>query len=306
MELRDIEIFLTLAEELHFGRTAERLHVSQARVSQAIKKQERRIGGALFERSSRHVSLTPLGEQLARDLAVGYDAIHAGLDRAVGTARGTTGTLRVGAMGIDSFMFMGVIERFCRRNPGCDLEIREIHFSDAFSRLRTGEVDVIAVWRPIREPDLTEGPTVFTVGRALIVPSDHELADRNSVSVEDLADHSFLDPGPVPEYWINAFLPAHTPGGRPIPRRGPRVSTFHEALVRVAAGHGVALSGEHGRLYDTQLGVAFVPIHDAPPLDWALAWRTIAESPLVRAFAQAVSEIGPSRLHDLPTGTASP
>jgi DNA-binding transcriptional LysR family regulator len=59
MELRDIEIFLALAEELHFGRTAERLHVSQARVSQAIKKQERRIGGTLFERSSRQVRLTP-------------------------------------------------------------------------------------------------------------------------------------------------------------------------------------------------------------------------------------------------------
>ena len=59
MELRDIEIFLTLAEELHFGRTAERLRISQARVSQSIKQQERRIGGALFERTSRSVRLTP-------------------------------------------------------------------------------------------------------------------------------------------------------------------------------------------------------------------------------------------------------
>ena len=59
MELRDIEVFLTLAEELHFGRTAERLHVTPARVSQAIKKQERAIGAALFERTSRVVRLTP-------------------------------------------------------------------------------------------------------------------------------------------------------------------------------------------------------------------------------------------------------
>ncbi|GAA3164734.1 LysR family transcriptional regulator [Nonomuraea salmonea] len=72
MELRDIEIFLTLAEELHFGRTAERLHVTPARVSQAVKKQERRIGAALFERSSRAVALTPIGRQLFADLAPAY------------------------------------------------------------------------------------------------------------------------------------------------------------------------------------------------------------------------------------------
>jgi DNA-binding transcriptional LysR family regulator len=64
VELRDIEILLMLAQELHSGRTAERLHVSTARVSQSIKQQERRIGGALFERTSRSVRLTPLGERL--------------------------------------------------------------------------------------------------------------------------------------------------------------------------------------------------------------------------------------------------
>lgn len=68
MELRDIEIFLTLAEELHFGRSAERLHVSPARVSQAIKKQERAIGAQLFERTSHHVRMAPVGEVLLQRL----------------------------------------------------------------------------------------------------------------------------------------------------------------------------------------------------------------------------------------------
>jgi DNA-binding transcriptional LysR family regulator len=299
VELRDIEIFLMLAEELHFGRTADRLHISQARVSQAIKKQERRIGGALFERTSRHVRLTPIGEQLRDDLRAGYDTIQAGLAKATDNARGVAGTLRVGVMGIDSFMFLGVIERFRRRNPGCDLEVREVHFSDAFHRLRAGDVDLIVAWRPIREAAITEGPVAFTVGRVLIVWSDHELAGIGAVSMEDLADHIFIDPGPVPDYWMEAMLPTHTPNGRLIRRTGPRVSTFHEVLSHVAARQCVALCGEHGRLYDAPLGVAFVKIHDAPPLDWALAWRTGDESPLVRAFAQATREVGPSTLHDL-------
>src|SRR5690606_15884816 len=68
VDLRDIEIFLTLAEELHFGRTAERLHVSTPRVSQSIAQQERRIGAPLFERTSRRVTLTPLGARLRDDL----------------------------------------------------------------------------------------------------------------------------------------------------------------------------------------------------------------------------------------------
>jgi DNA-binding transcriptional LysR family regulator len=83
VEQRDIEIFLTLAEELHFGRTAERLHVSTARVSQSIAKWERRVGVPLFERSSRRVALTPVGRQLHQDIGPPYRQILAGIERAV-------------------------------------------------------------------------------------------------------------------------------------------------------------------------------------------------------------------------------
>jgi DNA-binding transcriptional LysR family regulator len=69
VELREIEMFLALAEELHFGRTAERLYVSQSRVSQVIQLMETRVGGRLFERTSRRVQLTPLGAQLRDALA---------------------------------------------------------------------------------------------------------------------------------------------------------------------------------------------------------------------------------------------
>ncbi|WP_043637960.1 helix-turn-helix domain-containing protein, partial [Nonomuraea candida] len=82
----DIEIFLALAEELHFGRTAQRLHVTQARVSQAIKKQERRIGAALFDRDNRNVALTPIGRQLFADLHPMYQGLREGIERAVRAA----------------------------------------------------------------------------------------------------------------------------------------------------------------------------------------------------------------------------
>jgi DNA-binding transcriptional LysR family regulator len=119
VELRDIEIFLALAEELHFGRTAERLHVSQARVSQSIKQQERRIGGALFERTSRSVRLTPLGERLRDRLRTGYDEIMAGVEEAAASARGHAGTLNVGAFDTHHRQIAAVLDLFRQRHPQC-------------------------------------------------------------------------------------------------------------------------------------------------------------------------------------------
>ncbi len=116
MELRDIEIFLTLAEELHFGRTAERLRVSQARVSQSIKQQERRIGGALFERTSRNVRLTPLGERLRERLEAGYGEIMAGIDEAATSAREQAGTLTVGTMATHYQEIATVVDLFRQRH----------------------------------------------------------------------------------------------------------------------------------------------------------------------------------------------
>ncbi|TQM09107.1 LysR family transcriptional regulator [Pseudonocardia kunmingensis] len=295
MELREIEIFLTLAEELHFGRTAERLHVSQARVSQAIRTQERRIGAALFDRSSRVVRLTPLGEQLRADLREGYDAIRTGVARAADAARGLTGTVRLGVMGSVGHEIRDVIEAFGGLYPDCAVAVREVHFSDPFTALRTGEMDLALLWRPVREPDLVEGPVLLTEGRVLAVPAGHELAGRASVSMEDLADRVVFDPGPgLPGYWIESMVPRHTPTGRAVPR-GPRVSTFHEVLTAVAVGECVTPLNEHVPHYYSHPGVVLLPVRDAPLTEWALVWRANGLPSRVRAFVDVAAEFEPRR-----------
>ena len=295
MELRDIEIFLTLAEELHFGRTAERLHVSQARVSQAIKAQERRIGAALFDRSSRAVTLTPLGAQLRDDLRTGYDTIRTGVVKATEAARGVTGTVRLGVMGAMGHEIRDVIDVFRGRHPDCEVTLREIHFSDPFTALRGGEVDLALVWRPVREPDLVEGPVLLTEDRILAVWTGHELADRSSVSVEDFADLVFLGPVPgVPDYWMESSLPTHTPSGRPIPR-GPVVTTLHEAFTAIAARECVVPLREHVVRYYSHPGVVFLPVHDAPPTEWVLVWHKDGLLPRVGGFVDVAAELGPRR-----------
>ncbi|WP_433383179.1 LysR substrate-binding domain-containing protein [Actinoplanes sp. CA-142083] len=153
---RDHTDLLTLAEELHFGRTAQRLHVSQARVSQAIKAQERR--------TSRAVTLTPVGLRLRDDLRTGYDAIQQGIATASASARGTTGTVRLGVTGAVGHEIRDVIDRFTGRHPGCEVVLREIHLGDPFGPLRARDVDLVVVWRPVREADLTEGQVVLVEG----------------------------------------------------------------------------------------------------------------------------------------------
>lgn len=298
MELRDIEIFLALAEELHFGRTAERLRISQARVSQAIKKQERRIGAPLFDRTSRSVTLTPVGRVLRVELQQAYDLIQGGLARASEAALGVRGTIRLGVLGVMAHELRPLTDAFRAQYPDCDVDLVEFHFSDPFTPLRTGQTDVQLLWRPVHEPDLSVGPTVLTEGRVLAVTTASPLAERESVSLEDLGGLRLLDPGPeAPAYWFEAMVPTYTPAGRRI-ARGPVARTFHELLALVAGGHLACPVNAHVRRYYTPPGIAFLPVHDAPLTEWALVWPTAGESAPLRAFVQTAQDIGTCHIRD--------
>ncbi|MFE5285120.1 LysR family transcriptional regulator [Nocardia sp. NPDC056611] len=296
MELRDIEIFLTLAEELHFGRTAERLHVSQARVSQAIAKQERRIGTALFDRTSRRVRLTPVGRRLRDDLQQVHGLLQQALARAEAAGIGAGKTVRLGVFGHAGHELRGLVDAFRTRYPGCDIQFGEINASDAFPALRAGEHDAAVLWLPVSEPDFSVGPTVLTSGRVLAVPDHHPLVERGAASLEDLADNQVLDYGPdAPDYWAAAMTPAHTPSGRRIPR-GPVARTFHEILTQVASGRCVHPLGEIAARYNNPPGIVFLPMPDAPPLHFALTWRSSTDNPALHALARTAADLGPIAL----------
>lgn len=294
MEIRDIEIFLTLAQELHFGRTAERLHVSPARVSQAIKKQERRIGGALFDRSSHHVRLTPLGRQFYDDLLPVHRGLQQSLERATLAAKKKTEVLRLGMLSSNSEDLRPVLTAFASRRPGCTVQIRAVGYNDPFSALRRGSVDVLLAWLPIREPDLTVGPVVYTEPVVLCVSSTHRLATRDSVSYEDLAAEAVLT-GAAPDYWREALIPSHTPGGRPIPE-GPPAIDGSQLLAIVASGEAVCPAHAHASRYYARPDIAYIPIHDAPLSRWSLCWRTSSETAPIRELAEVADDLSPLTL----------
>src|SRR6266699_2834762 len=118
MDTAEIEVFLVLAEELHFGRTAERLRMPQPRVSQLVRALERRVGGALFERTSRRVALTPLGASLVEDLSEAHALLRAAIQRASDSARTVSGRLRVGFYSaVIGSMLTGSLRTFERTHP---------------------------------------------------------------------------------------------------------------------------------------------------------------------------------------------
>ncbi|WP_345428121.1 LysR family transcriptional regulator [Actinoallomurus vinaceus] len=292
MERHELEAFLTLAEELHFGRTAERLRVSTARISQTIAKLERRVGVPLFNRTSRRVELTAAGQRLYEGVRPAWDQITAAFEQAVVAGRGLTGMLRVAFVGAASGqLLVGATELFRGRHPDCDVQLREAQMIDLMPWLRAGEVDLAMGTFPIDEPDIATGPVLVSEARILAVPSQHPFAGRASVSLEDLARVKLLQlPGTLPGALREDRTPRTTPSGRPI-EPGPSASTFNEVLTLIGAGQGVFPVGAHARRYYARPDVVYVPFSDAPPLLWGLLWRADGATARVRAFAEAAHDL---------------
>lgn len=289
MERQDIEVFLTLAEELHFARTAERLRLTPASISQTIKKLERRFGASLFTRTTRRVELTPLGRQLLDDLSPAYAQVQAAIARTTAAGRGEAGELRLGYM--SAAVARRVLTLICvvrTQSPGVEVTIRETTLADLCGPLRRGEVDLSVLPLPVTEPDLTVGPVVLSETALLAVAAGHPLAARTMVTADDLAGQTFLFAGDLPEYWIDHHLPTARASAVIDP-----VSGFQEMLAYVASGHGVAVVGAQVEQYYPRPNLVCVPIEGAPTFDYALVWRTDDLSPPATTFLRHTTDGGP-------------
>jgi DNA-binding transcriptional LysR family regulator len=293
LEARELEAFLTLAEELHFGRTAERLYLSQSRVSQLLRSLESRVGARLVDRTSRRAALTPLGSQLYEAARPAYDALRAALDDARSTARGYGGTLRIGFQGTANDHVMNALALFRRQHPDTVIELVEIPFADPFGALHRHEVDTAAVLLPVEEPELVVGRVFSCRPQTLVLPSHHPLARRPRLTAEDLADCPLIGVTSThaPEYWRHAQAPAHTPTGTPIPP-GPRVNTLQEGLAQAQADRGAMLLCRPSAEYHRHRALTFVPVEGLPESRLGLVWHRSHETERVRAFADALGEAG--------------
>lgn len=292
LERVEVEAFLTLAELLHFGRTAERLHLSPGRISQTIKGLEVRIGATLFERTSRTVRLTPIGRLLHDGLRPAIDQAEGAVAAAVAAAQGTRIRVHVGySTPWCGDLMISAGDRLLAEYPDADVTFEEIQLSDPLSGLRAGRIDIQLSELPVNEADIVAGPVLVSEPRTLLVPADHPLIGRGTVTVEDLADARLIPiRGAAPDYWQAMHFPSHTPSGRPIPHTRP-VTYWHEVLGLVAAGRGVTIAAARAARYHPHPGVVHLMFEDAEPIRYGLLWLAGRQTPAVTRLAELAAEV---------------
>jgi DNA-binding transcriptional LysR family regulator len=284
VELRELRVFLTLVEELHFGRAAQRLDINPSRVSQVIRELETKLGGRLFDRTSRRVRLTEFGERVRQRLEPAYSALELAVQAARLDASTSAGPLSIAfTTTTEGPALSALITEFRHRYPSCEVALHEVNAFDPYSDLRRGESDVLCHWLPVDGPDLTAGPSVAHYDVVLLVGRGHRLAGRSAVSVEDVADEELARlPSTFPTALYDIYLPPLTPSGRPIRWTRP-VRTIKEILSLVAQGRIVwpAIATTMGLRDD----IISIPIQDASPAVLGLIWRTADEDARIRALA---------------------
>jgi DNA-binding transcriptional LysR family regulator len=270
VELRHLRYFAAVADTCHFGRAADRLHMAQPALSQAIRQLEAELGASLFTRTTRQVSLTPAGEFLleeARRVLRTVDESTAGVRR---VAAGRKGLARLGFTGTAAFTQLPFIARTLRQElPEVALEIHgDLLTPDQCEGLRQGTLD-LAVLRP---PVVGEGLVVRTIEvepLLLALPADHPLAERRDLELAELRTEGFVlyRAAAINEAALRACRDAGF-----TPRREQEASSTAVLLALVAAGLGVALVPGSARVVPLD-GVVFRDVAGAGTVELALAWR---------------------------------
>ncbi|MFG2589518.1 LysR family transcriptional regulator [Streptomyces sp. NPDC048438] len=270
-----MQYFVAVAEELHFGRAATRLHMSQPPLSRAIKQLEAELGALLLVRSPAGVTLTPVGTLLLDEARALLD--HADRVRLHVTAAAAGATITVGILGDSTDLAATRLAAAYRRShPGIDIRIRDADLTDPTCGLRAGLVDVALTRAPFDETALTvrelRSDPVGAVLRA-----DDPLARRDSLRLADLSDRRWFQfPQGTDPLWRSYWN-----GGEP--REGPVVRVVQECLQAVLWNGTVGLAPLG---HDMPAGLAAVPLTDMAPSRVVAVWNEGDRNPLIRSFIE--------------------
>lgn len=284
MKLYLLRYFAVLAEELHFGRAAERLAITQPPLSSGIKALEDELGVKLFERSSKHVALTPAGHAYLAEVRVVLDRVARAGETARAVAAGLRGRLDIGFTGSMVYRDMPAIVRaFSAQAPGIEVQLREMSTGEQLEallhrQLHAGFINSSVVPEPLASLPLAEDHFVCCL------PEGHAMAQHTTLDLQALAAETFVmfSRDVAPANHDNVIALFHRAGIHPHTRHAARQWLTVVALV--ALGMGVALVPAAMARAGAQ-GVRFVPIAGLHhPTVGVLAWHRDAVSPALRSF----------------------
>ncbi|GGY87985.1 LysR family transcriptional regulator [Streptomyces nitrosporeus] len=280
METRELRYFVAVAEELHFGRAAQRLGIAQPPLSRAISGLERRLGAALLERGSRGTTLTGAGAVLLREARAALDAVAAAERRTRRAAQAATSRpalVLAAKAGASGELLAELLDAYACEPGAVAVDVMLCGPGEQTRVLRDGRADVALLHRPFDDTAGFDTEDLRTEGQVVILPAGHPLGTRPRLR---LAEVTGLPGLPLPRW--------PRPDGTFPDGPGPQVRDHTQLTQLITLGRACAVVPESGRT-GLRGGLTAVPVHDAPRVTTVIAWpphsRSTAVAGLVRAAA---------------------
>lgn len=275
VETRELRYFVALAEELHFGRAAQRLGIAQPPLSRAVKQLERRLGVTLLERTSRAVRLTPAGEVLLHESRIALDAVAAAVRHTQRAGRTADQLVLVVKPGSDGGLLSEILTEYQSAPEALAVEI-VFSIDERAAMLRDGRADIGLLHSPQNDLRGLDTEALLTERQVAVLPKEHPLAQRASLHLADLADET------TPRW------PGTSHG------TGPMVHDSSELMQLIKLGRVVAVVPEtvRDRLPD---GLVHRPVVDAQPATLVVAWAEHNTSRDVARFVDAAGTAAQAR-----------
>ncbi|ETX03972.1 LysR substrate-binding domain-containing protein [Candidatus Entotheonella palauensis] len=295
MELRHLRYFLVVAEELHFGRAAARLHITQPPLSQQIRQLEDELGVLLFQRTKRRVQLTDAGRAFREAAQQMLEQAEQAVRIAQRVHRGEMGSLTIGFVGSAmAGIFSEIVLAFRNRFPEVELMLLELTTGQLADALRQRRIDAGILYPPIREEGLVF-ETLYWESFVVVLPGTHPLAVKRRIPLCALAREKVVmvprDLAPGEEDDIVTYCQRAGCD----PQRLPGATQQLTVIGLVAAGIGLALVPASMQKVGWK-GIVYRPVQDRMPrVELAMAWRRDAMSAAVNAFRDVVREMRDTR-----------
>jgi DNA-binding transcriptional LysR family regulator len=288
MDLRRLRYFVAVAEELHFGRAAEKVHVVPSAVSHQIKMLEEELEFALFDRIRQKVTLTPLGEAFLPEAKAILLRAQQGIERARASAAGTVGSLTVGF--VDSALWSvlpSILQTFRVQYPLISLKLMQLDRMALIAALRSSSIDIAIMPAPTPSADEVDSFLLTSAPLVVALPPEHRLSGNLKISLRELMNEPFvLFPTQMRTRLLEMVVNACSAAGFE-PNVAQEAEQLHTLMALVRAGLGVTIAPMWMvQAYNTGLSYAMLsdPI---PNYELVMAWRHDQTNPAVKRFCSA-------------------
>jgi DNA-binding transcriptional LysR family regulator len=290
MELRHLRYFLAVAEELHFGRAAARVHIAQPPLSKQIQQLEQEIGVQLFKRSKRSVELTDAGKIFQIEALGILKSLENAIKKAKLAGWGDAGWLSVGFIASSAYDVLPIIiKEFKKRHPEIELVLQEIQSLEQNQALREGRIHVSLARFPKAEAGLVF-ETIYSDQLIIALPQSHPLNKKKSLKLSDLANEPFILQPPLPSPHAKNTMQIFANAGI-TPQIVQAVEETHTALGLVAAGVGITLLPSSWQKLQIR-GIEYRNlINPTPVLEMKMGYRADETSPALARFIETVRSL---------------